>query len=204
MAPFYPYRIPSNIAVLPTPPASRHCSSGHALHKSTPAMLAMGPTPRIRRSNDDGTSLSTPDIVGIAIALLFLFGGLAWFTVYALVTLPRRKKRLLAERRKRKKKVEKESEKRESEKKKSEKREAERKASGKKDVEKKESAKKESAKKEAEKKESEKKESEKKESEKKDSGKKEAKEELRKDISHLSVRHDLYPGKARGRALIPK
>jgi hypothetical protein len=60
---------------------------------------ASTPTPTILISSEAGTSLATPDIVGIIAAVLFLFGGLAWFAYHALITLPKRRRTLLRKRR---------------------------------------------------------------------------------------------------------
>jgi hypothetical protein len=48
-----------------------------------------------------GTSLPAAGIVGIVAAVVFLFGGLAWFAVYALVTKPRREKAAIKRKRER-------------------------------------------------------------------------------------------------------
>jgi beta-lactamase regulating signal transducer with metallopeptidase domain len=53
------------------------------------------------RQNAQGTSLTTGSIIGIIAAVLFLFFGLAWFVYNALVTLSRKKKMLLQEKRQR-------------------------------------------------------------------------------------------------------
>jgi hypothetical protein len=44
-----------------------------------------------------GTSLTTPDIIGIVAGVVVLFGGLAWYVHHALVTVPRRKRVLIRE-----------------------------------------------------------------------------------------------------------
>jgi hypothetical protein len=105
--PFFPY-IPINTNYTsPTPsllaPISTSTPSSHPCSRfnNTTIAHASAPTPTILISSEAGTSLATPDIVGIIAAVLFLFGGLAWFAYHAFVTLPRRKKALLRERRKR-------------------------------------------------------------------------------------------------------
>jgi hypothetical protein len=48
--------------------------------------------------NSAGTSLSAAGFIGIIAAVIFLFGGAAWFAWYALDVLPRRKKAIPKER----------------------------------------------------------------------------------------------------------
>jgi hypothetical protein len=103
--PFYPY-IPINTNYTsPTPsllaPISTSTPSSHPCSRfnNTTIAHASAPTPTILISSEAGTSLATPDIVAIIAAVLFLFGGLAWFAYHALVTLPKHKRALLRERR---------------------------------------------------------------------------------------------------------
>lgn len=60
--------------------------------------------------NAEGTSLSAGGVIAIIAAVIFLFGGLAWFVWYTLGVLPRRKKAKLKERRKRREDAEKHTE----------------------------------------------------------------------------------------------
>jgi hypothetical protein len=111
MPPFYPYTF-----TLSTPPAPTthtcHNTTATALRYPAPSsptgsvvianaaagtspFLTFIPTPTLLISAKADTSLSTPALIGIIAALLFLFGGIAWFAFYAHVTLPRRKKAIV-------------------------------------------------------------------------------------------------------------
>jgi hypothetical protein len=81
---FYPY-IPAN-STLPN-------TASHA-HNTTTLYVAAS-TPTGTNPNEAGTSLSMAGIAGIVIAVLVLFGGLAWFVKYAVVTVPERKRAAL-------------------------------------------------------------------------------------------------------------
>ncbi|KAF2024228.1 hypothetical protein EK21DRAFT_94246 [Setomelanomma holmii] len=111
MAPYpvYPY-IPKNITTpsttptltnftWPSPLPSPSTISSNLTNPTIVAHVSVpNPTPTLI-SGEAGTSPSTPGIVAIIAAVVFLFGGLAWFAWHALITLPRRKKMLIKERR---------------------------------------------------------------------------------------------------------
>jgi hypothetical protein len=107
MPPFYPYTF--TVSILPTTPTARPypCHNSTALRFPSPssptgsvviAATSPHPTPTLLISAEAGTSISTPAIIGIIAALLFLFGGMAWFAFHALVTMPRRKREIVKER----------------------------------------------------------------------------------------------------------
>jgi hypothetical protein len=69
---------------------------------STSAVAAQSsPTPTRITNYSQGISLSPASIIGIIAAVLFLFGGLAWFAYHAHVTIPKRKKEAMRKRRER-------------------------------------------------------------------------------------------------------
>jgi len=78
MPPFYPY----------TPTAVSPTMSPTSILSSFPLLTA---TPTLLISAEAGTSLSTPALIGIVVAVAFLFAGISWFAWYALVVLTRRK-----------------------------------------------------------------------------------------------------------------
>ena len=78
MPPFYPY-IPS--------PASPTMSPTSILRDLLPPTA----TPTLLISAEAGTSLSTRALIGIIVAVAFLFAGMSWFAWYTLVVLTRRK-----------------------------------------------------------------------------------------------------------------
>jgi protein-S-isoprenylcysteine O-methyltransferase Ste14 len=93
MPPFYPYITSTLQTSTPISTLVFHA-----------AQIAATPLPTLHPAQA-GTSLSTPAIIAIMIAILFLFVGIMWFAYHALVTLPRRKK-VEVDARKRKKRVE--------------------------------------------------------------------------------------------------
>jgi hypothetical protein len=100
MSPFYPY--PPFPHLNATQPCTNfpHPSHTHALL----AVSSVSPE-LINVQNSAGTSLSAAGVIGIIAAVVFVFGGLAWFAWHALSLLPRRKKAILKERKKHKRAV---------------------------------------------------------------------------------------------------
>ena len=114
MPPFYPYTFTLSTLPTPTPHPCQNATAtslryptpssptgsvviANAAAGTSPSLTSI-PTPTLLISAEAGTSLSTSALVGIIAALLFLFGGIAWFAFYALVTLPQRKKAIVEER----------------------------------------------------------------------------------------------------------
>jgi hypothetical protein len=90
MPPFYPY----------TPVPTKHNTTLPCTHTPTLTVFSAQAlqTTSIAEQNSTGTSLSTADIIGIIAGVLILFLGLAWFAYHALAVMPARKKAVLRER----------------------------------------------------------------------------------------------------------